>query len=350
MTPLYQHFALRDFVQDDAFRQWVFQPTEQNRIFWHTFQLKHPEQQAVIEEAVSVLLHLNAPYDDLTDRSQQRIWQALEQRFDERQAPGRSRSAWQRLVVWRQRTVWQAAAALAGFLLVVGSVVLYEQSLPKQKRIHTAFGENQRVKLPDGSTVLLNGNSTLAYTDQWTADKAREVWLDGEGFFNVTKEKNEGRRVKFVAHTPGLDITVLGTQFNVNTRRGTTAVTLVEGRVQLVQLHKPLSRVITMKPGQVASVQPAAEAVIVRSEKPQVHTSWINHQFTFDNTPLGDIAQQLRDTYGLEVVFDDSDLASRRFTGNLSNQSIETLLTTLSLTFNLTVQRAGNRISLQLNH
>lgn len=352
MTPFYQHFTLRDFVLDDAFRQWVFQPNEQNKLFWRTFQLQHSEQQTVIDEAVSLLLHLNAPYDELTDNSQQRIWQTLEQRFDERQTPEdntRSRLTWQHLTVWRQRRIWQAAASLAGLLLVVGSV-LYEQSLPKQKRIHATFGENQSVTLPDGSTVLLNGNSTLTYTDQWATDNAREVWLDGEGFFKVTKQENKGRRVKFVTHTSGLDITVLGTQFNVNTRRGTTAVTLLEGRVQLRQPNKPSSRVIAMRPGQVASVRPTLETVDLREEKPQVHTAWVNHQFMFDNTPLGDIAQQLRDTFGLDVVFDDSILANRRFTGNLSNQSIETLLTTLSLTFDLTVQRTGNRISLRLNH
>ena len=351
MAKPYQHFTLRDFVLDDTFRRWVFQPNEENMTFWHTFMLKYPEQQAVVDEAASLLLHLNARYDDLTDASHQRIQQVIERAFDERhsgEAIVRPLSGWQRFVAARPNFIWQIAASLTGLLLIAGGVIYY-QLLPKQKRIHTAFGENRSVTLPDGSTVLLNGNSTLTYTDRWTSDGPREVWLDGEGFFKVTKKKNLGGRVKFVTHTPGLDITVLGTQFNVNTRRGNTAVTLVEGRVQLTKPDGHTSRIIEMKPGQFASTHPNIENVAVRDEKPQLHTSWVDHQFVFDDTSLNDIAQQLQDTYGLEVVFEDNDLANRRFTGNLSNQSIETLLTTLSLTFDLTARRTGNRISLRYN-
>jgi ferric-dicitrate binding protein FerR (iron transport regulator) len=351
MAQPYQQFTLRDFVLDDAFRRWVFQPDEENMTFWHTFMLKHPEQQAVIDEAASLLLHLNAHYDDLADASQQRIWHVLENAFDQRQstvANVRPLSGWQQFRRKYPNFYWQIAASLTGLLLITGGVVYY-RLLPRQQSIHTAFGENRSVTLPDGSTVLLNGNSTLTYTDRWTADVPREVWLDGEGFFKVTKKQSLVSRIKFITHTPSLDITVLGTQFNVNTRRGNTAVMLVEGRVQLSKPDEHTGRVIEMKPGQFASAQSNIEKVAVREEKIQVHTSWVNHQFAFDNTSLGDIAQQLHDTYGLDIVFEDNDLANRRFTGNLSNQSVETLLTTLSLTFDLTVQRSGNRISLRHN-
>lgn len=351
MAQSYQQFTLRDFVLDDAFRRWVFQPDEENMTYWHTFMLKHPEKQATIDEAASLLLHLNARYDDLTDASQQRIQQVIERAFDERQSVVtvvQPRSGWQRFIGHRPNRFWQVAASITGLLLLAGGVMYY-QLLPNQTKIHTAFGENRRVTLPDGSTVLLNGNSTLTYTDNWTNDEAREVWLDGEGFFYVTKKKKENSRLKFITHTPSLDITVLGTQFNVNTRRGNTAVTLVEGRVQLSKPDEETGRVIDMKPGQFAVAHSRIEKVDVRDEKPQRHTSWIDHQFVFDNTSLSDIAQQLQDTYGLEIVFEDSDLANRRFTGNLSNQSVETLLTTLSLTFDLTAHRNGNRISLRHN-
>ncbi|AKD54652.1 FecR family protein [Spirosoma radiotolerans] len=349
--PDYSQYSLHDFVLDDSFRQWVFEPDEQRMTFWHGIMLRHPEQQGLIDEAASLLLHLHARYDDLTDASQQRIWQVLDQAFDNQKAtsiPVRPLTVWQRFTTGRTAFGWQTAASLTGLLLLAGGLVYY-QLMPRQMRIHTAFGENRSVTLPDGSRVLLNGNTTLTYTDRWNDNQSREVWLDGEGFFTVTKKKSPSGRIKFVTHTPGLDITVLGTQFNVNTRRGNTAVTLIEGRVQLSKPNEPSGRVIDMKPGQFAASQPNIETVVVKPEKPQLHTSWVEHQFAFDDTPLSDIAQQLRDTYGLEVVFEDSDLASRRFTGNLSDQSIETLLTTLSLTFDLTVQRNGDRIRLRHN-
>ncbi|GAB3780956.1 hypothetical protein GCM10028818_34110 [Spirosoma horti] len=347
--PDYSQYSLHDFVLDDSFRQWVFEPNEQRMTFWHSVMLRHPEQRGLIDEAASLLLHLHARYDDLTDASQQRIWQVLDRAFDEHKATTaivRPLSIWQRFTTGRSG--WQLVASLTGLLLIAAGLIYY-QLMPRQMRIHTAFGENRSVTLPDGSRVLLNGNTTLTYTDRWNDNQSREVWLDGEGFFTVTKKKSLTGRIKFVTHTPGLDITVLGTQFNVNTRRGNTAVTLIEGRVQLSKPNEPSGRIIDMKPGQFATSQPNIETVAVKTEKPRLHTSWVEHQFVFENTALNDIAQQLYDTYGLEVVFEDGDLANRRFTGNLSNQSIETLLTTLSLTFDLSVQRNGDRISLRHN-
>lgn len=346
----YHEFSSRDFVLDEAFREWVFQPNEQNMTFWHTFMLSNPAQQAAIDEAASLLLHLRASYDDLTSASQQRIWQVLEQAVS---APPVNTTIHGLPVYRRSGFMWRIAASFTALLLLAGASVWYSQQVHKQ-HIHTQFGENRTVTLPDGSTVLLNGNSTLSFRDDWDADQNREVWLDGEAYFKVTKKQRAGSPtpspIKFITHTPTLDITVLGTQFNVNTRRGATAVMLVEGRVQL---NKPgqnqPNRVIEMKPGQFASAQPNIEKVAIRTEKSQLHTSWTQHEFVFENTALSDITQQLRDTYGIDITLEDAELGNRRFTGNLSNQSTETLLTTLALTFDLNVAHDGDRIILQHN-
>ncbi len=352
MTNPYHAFTVRDFVLDDAFRRWVYQPDEQNMTRWHTFMLTNPTQQATIDEAASLLLHLRARYDDLTEASQQRIGQVLTEAALAA-LPDRSQPAGHPIIVrplWqRQGFGWRVAACVAALVLMAGATVWFVW-IPHQQQVHTAFGENRTVTLPDGSTVLLNGNSTLTFVNPWRDNESRAVWLDGEGFFKVTKQQRSGNPVKFVTHTPGLDITVLGTQFNVNTRRGNTDVTLVEGRVQLAKPGKTDLRHITeMKPGQVASARANIGQVAVRTENARLHTAWTHHTFVFDNTRLSDIARQLGDTYGLDIVFDDLDLANQHFTGNLTNHSTETLLTTLAITFDLTIHRDGNRVILQRN-
>lgn len=345
--PDYTQFTVSELVLNDAFRQWVFQPDEQSMTFWHTFMLSHPGQQTTIDEAASILLHLRVKYDDLTEASQQRIGQLLAQAAREKLTDTPVRPLHGRRWLGLSR---QVAASLTGLLLLAGGVVWYSQQ-PHEQRIHTAFGETRSVTLPDGSTVLLNGNSTLTFADRWADDdnQARQVWIDGEGYFRVTKKRfTTGALVKFVTHTPTLDILVLGTQFNVNTRRGSTAVMLIEGRVLLNRPGKTgPGRITEIKPGQLASTQPDIDQVTVRTEKPQLHTAWTQHEFMFENTTLGEIARQLHDTYGLTVVLENADLASRRFTGNLTDQSVETLLTTLSLTFDLEVQRDSNRVVLR---
>lgn len=345
--PDYNQFTVNEFVLDNSFRCWVFQPDEQTMSFWHSYLLTNPEQRGDIEAASSLLLHLRSRHDDLPRASRERIWQVLQTAHDQQTWPGtrrqKSRSFANRRFGYPARS-WVMAASLAGLLLLAGGGWFVWNSQPEE--IHTNYGERRIVTLPDGSRVQLNGNSTLRYTNNWE-DQNREVWLTGEAFFVVTKRHSPTGRLKFVTHTPDLDISVLGTRFNVNTHRGNTAVTLLEGRVQLSKPDAPSGRIIEMKPGQFAATQPNIEQVEIRTEKPQLHTAWVSNQFIFEDTPLREIARQLQDTYGLDVVFEDNELANRRFTGNLSSQSVETLLTTLSLTFQLTVQRTGNTVSLR---
>jgi transmembrane sensor len=336
----YAQFTLRDFVLDESFRRWVLQPDEATMSFWHTFMLRYPNQQTVVDEAASLLLHLRANYDDLTEASYERIWTILEQAHDERLVPVIALS---KQSGWRQFGSWKVAAVMAG---IMGTLVTgwYVRERQHQHSEHTAFGETRTLVLPDGSTVQLNGNSTLTFRDDWVTDQPREVWLEGEGFFKVTKKIVAGQRVKFITHTPGLDVKVLGTQFNVNSRRGQTDVTLVEGKVELIRPGDTKARVLELKPGQVASARPGIAQVALQETTPEIQTAWTKKQFIFDKTPLRTVGQQLNDSYGLTLVFDDEALADRQFTGNLSSQDLETLLTTLAATFDLTVERDSNTV------
>lgn len=353
LPPDYAQFTVRDFVLDESFRRWVLQPNEATMEFWHTFMLRHPEQQTVVDEAASLVLHLRANYDDLTDASYERIWGILEQAHTDRFTPVIALNSHRagvpvgtRLSNWPNR--WRVAASAVGLLgtLATGWYV-YQQQRTQKHVEHTAFGEMRTCTLPDGSTVQLNGNSTLTYRDDWTDDQPREVWLDGEGFFVVAKRAVAGKRIKFITHTPGLDVQVLGTQFNVNTRRGQTDVTLVEGKVQLVRPGDTKARVLELKPGQVAKAQPGIEQVTLLKTAPETQTAWTQHQFVFDNTTLREIGQQLSDSHGLTLIFDSETLADRRFTGNLSSQDLETLLLTLTASFGLTMERDSNTVYLR---
>ncbi len=349
-TPDYSHYSINEFVLDDSFRRWVFQPDEQTMSFWHTYMLSHPEQQTDIDQASSILLHLRIRHHDLTDASRERIWQVLDlahtnQSLPSEQRPERSQPFLKRFINYPFRS-WQMAASLTGLLLLAGGGWAWRHHWSRQE-IHTNYGEIRAVTLPDGSLVRLNGNSTLTYPNDWADTDDREVWLEGEAFFKVAKKQAADGRLKFVTHTPNLDISVLGTQFNVNTRRGDTQVVLAEGKIELTKPNDRRARVIMMKPGDLATAQAGIEQVAVRTAKPQLHTAWTKQQFAFDNTSLQDIAQQLNDTWGVTLIFEDNALAERRFTGNLSSQDLETLITTLATTFDLQADQNGDRIYLR---
>ncbi|MBK8505327.1 MAG: FecR domain-containing protein [Saprospiraceae bacterium] len=103
--------------------------------------------------------------------------------------------------------------------------------------IYTAgFGERQKIVLPDGSAVDLNANSSLRLGSQWV-EGIQEVWLEGEAYFEV--EKNLSKGVKFTVHTNGPDVEVVGTHFNVDSRKEETRIYLEEGKVCLILKSHP---------------------------------------------------------------------------------------------------------------
>lgn len=346
--PDYAQYSINDFVLDDSFRQWVFHPDEQSMSFWNTFLLRNPHQQLIVNDASSILLHLRIQHDDLPEASRERIWQVLAAAHD-RISPVQPEKQSSPFLKWKISYPfrnWQVAASVTGLLLLAGGGWAFRHVWNRQE-IHTRYGEVTTVTLPDGSSVRLNGNSTLTYPAKWLENDDREVWVEGEAFFNVSKKQTATGRLKFITHTPNLDISVLGTQFNVNTRRGNTLVLLAEGKVELSKPDDQKAGVILMKPGDLATAQVGIEQVEVRPAKPQLHTAWVRQQFAFDNAPLRDIAQQLTDTWGISLIFEDKNLADRRFTGNLSSQDLETLITTLSTTFDVQADREGDRIYLR---
>src|SRR5690606_15777064 len=99
----------------------------------------------------------------------------------------------------------------------------------------TGYGETRKINLPDGSLVVLNANSELKYESNWQQAPMREVWLQGEAFFEVVKTTEEKQ---FIVHTGSLDVEVLGTQFNVHNRHQKVQVVLSSGKVKLQPLER----------------------------------------------------------------------------------------------------------------
>jgi ferric-dicitrate binding protein FerR (iron transport regulator) len=91
-------------------------------------------------------------------------------------------------------------------------------------------GSVKKLLLSDGTVVWLNARSTLRYPDTFGGKQQREVYLEGEAYFDIKKDEAH----PFLVHTPGLTTHVLGTQFNVKAYQPRKAeVTLIEGKVML---------------------------------------------------------------------------------------------------------------------
>lgn len=241
---------------------------------------------------------------------------------------------------WRR---WAAAAALAGAVAGSGWLFYAHRALAPVE-IATNYGQTQLLHLPDGSLVTLNGHSKLRYAAQWTTDKPREVWLDGEGYFAVQHQANNQR---FVVHTQaGFSVEVLGTKFTVNRRRDQARVVLLSGKVR-VDFDNPKQADVLMKPGELVEIHDAQPTVVVhRAVHTAPYAAWKDAQLVLDETTIAEMANRLHDTYGIEVVVQTPKLNQRKVTGTIPVRDLDVLLLALEEAFHLKATRAGNRITL----
>ncbi|HXB09381.1 MAG TPA: FecR domain-containing protein [Puia sp.] len=213
---------------------------------------------------------------------------------------------------------------------------------PQYANERTGYGEMKTIVLPDSSVVILNSNSSLRIPEQWTEAAGRQVWLEGEAYFQVQKQPATVR--KFVVHTRQVDVEVLGTKFNVNTRRQRAVVSLEEGKVRL-SVHGGDSAVLekraamVMRPGQVFVVNATQEPRINDDKAVAARSGWTRHEFHFDSTTLVEVAHLIEDTYGYKMQMADSAVMSRfMISGDVRVQNVEEMARVLEASSGYTVR------------
>lgn len=242
-------------------------------------------------------------------------------------------------------TWYRMAAVWAGLLLVSAACFVYFGYWNDTVTVQTVYGEITEVTLPDGSTATLNANSILRYTESWGEDNDREVWLEGEAFFSVVHTRNHQR---FRVYASGLGVEVLGTEFNVNNRRGGTEVVLHSGKVKLVVDQDEPGSATVMKPGELASYTESDRRLTKKVVNPQRYSHWRQQELVLDNTSLGEVAQSLEGYYGFDIIIPNDSLRNSKLTATtkLSLKDAELILTTISEIYGIEVQRDGDKITL----
>jgi transmembrane sensor len=235
---------------------------------------------------------------------------------------------------YRWLTPLKVAAMVAG---IAALAYLYHRT--NNTVYHTEYGEIRTVTLPDQSVVTLNGNSTLRYSR--TSD--REVWIEGEAFFNV---KSSGNPRPFLVHTASnMEVQVLGTSFNLVDRHGRTQVVLNTGKVRLIS--EKTKEAVVLKPGDLVEYKQQVHVVTKNNTDTRVYSSWKQDNLQFENVSFAELAQLLEDTYGVKVEIRDSSLLQQRFTGTIPNRKMDVLLNGLSQLFHLKIVQNNNEVIIE---
>jgi ferric-dicitrate binding protein FerR (iron transport regulator) len=227
-------------------------------------------------------------------------------------------------------------------LIMLAAGFLFEDFL-LYRTSTTAYGEIKTFRLEDGSQVTLNAHSSLRVPRFGFGKMSREVYLAGEGEFIV---KHTPDHQRFLVHTPGkVEVEVLGTEFIVDSRSSATRVVLSKGKVQL-NLQHMADKPIAMQPGDVVKVDTQGKFSITSSQPIEEYAAWKDRRFVFDNTPVREIAQRIRDIYGTEIIIPDQALASRTITGTYKADDAQELLYVLSKILDVQLSRRGEKIIL----
>nr|WP_121271918.1 FecR family protein [Pedobacter schmidteae] len=194
-----------------------------------------------------------------------------------------------------------ASEAGVSISMAQGGQLIYEiKDQAKRDRyaintLSTARGETYQVHLPDGTLVWLNAGSTLKYPASFNASKERNIELTGEAYFEVAKDKMHPFKVK----SPGQEIEVLGTHFNMNAYADEASVktTLLEGSVKV--LSGSSSTII--EPGQQASSK--GQKISVDEVNVNTVIDWKNGLFRFKNEALPSILRKVARWYDVEISY-----------------------------------------------
>ncbi len=165
--------------------------------------------------------------------------------------------------------------------------------------IVTPRGGQYQVVLADGSKIWINAASSLRFPTAFTGTE-REVELTGEAYFEVAENKN----MPFIVKNKGVEVKVLGTNFNVNAYNDEPGikVTLVEGSVRVAQPDTHYSQLI--EPGQAAVISRSGSSNIkVETADVGEATAWKNGLFVFNNTNIQSVMRQITRWYDTEVTY-----------------------------------------------
>ena len=354
----YKNFSTEDFVQDKRFRQWVLQPDKASNIFWHAFLSANPEKLTAVKQAKAIVLGMQFPELDLSETDIAQMWDNIKQTNLSGQpadAPSRQDMPLNPIAMvehkarkqarWSHSHVLKIAASFVGILLLSAIGYFYFWNGTQYHTYQAAYNETRTIVLPDSSVITLNANTTLKVPEQWEAGVPREVWLQGEAFFEIEKQMSrvaahEGSNRKFLVHTDNLKIEVLGTTFNVNARRNKTQVVLNTGSVKLIGKYREL----TMEPGELAELSVEKQDFVKKVVNPGPYSSWKENKLICNGTTLREIVEVMEDRFGVKVTLKEPHLAEIEASGTIPLDDIAVFIAVLQKSIGLDIAQQGDQI------
>ena len=209
--------------------------------------------------------------------------------------------------------------------------------------LRTPRGGGYNLNLSDGTEVWLNAGSSLRFPVSFT-DSTRRVYLEGEGYFEVSHNGNP-----FIVSTEDMDVRVLGTSFNVSAYSDESEIvtTLVEGKVRIDYTGNRESRIESkvLTPNKQALLNRYLAEIKIEEVNIDHYTSWMQGKLEFSNESLDMVLKRLARWYDFEYEFENNQARDYHFSGRINNtENISTILEMLEMTTDVKFDIKKNKI------
>ena len=292
----------------------------------------------------------------------QSAWEKHRQKVNDRKMDVACDEVWDKISVqlefekkhkaFRLHTYFQRyAAAAVIFILLGGSILYYSKNDSIQEKLvmvaqaktlfQTTNDQIRLVILPDGSHIQMNRGTKFSYGTHAFNRKQREVWLEGEAFFEVAKNKEK----PFIIHTGAMQTTVRGTSFNVKAypQLNENIVSVRSGKVEVNDATHTFGLLTHNK--QLTYNTSTKNSLISESNREDA-AGWTKGRLVL-NGGIEELSQRLRQQFGVEVSFEKNALANERLTGTFDKTSkLTDVLTTIGAIYNIRYTIKNNHVTI----
>ncbi|MRI02228.1 DUF4974 domain-containing protein [Kriegella sp. EG-1] len=378
----YSNFSEDDFVSDSYFQKWILNPDQSTNDFWTKWTYKNPEKKDIIASAASFIRLLNTQdSNELSKNEFDEMWKVINL---ERKNSGKKDSIIRKNRSKSFNFFLKVAAIFIGVMvisiagyrfmrtdsskdipsIVDGEIILkledgtvqiindnvteiiknsdgekvvsqkentliYEGEITKGRskisynELEVPYGKKFKLKLSDGTQVVLNSGSKLRYPVVFLAGKSRDVYLEGEAYFSVEKFNNQ----TFNVITNQMNTRVYGTKFNVSSyeNENNTSTVLLEGSVGVYKTKDADdSEIVKIEPGYRANLE--NDAITIDKVNVAKYIAWTNHELLFIDDEFEVIIKELERHFNLNIINNIERINKKRYTGTFTTETINQIL------------------------
>lgn len=316
---------IEELIKDKSFLHWVKKSNQEDMSKWDSWSKDNPDRKELLDDAKAIVDGFSFKKESISKDQVNDSWKNFSAKIQKDTSPKRTK-----VFSLPSQVLKYAAIFLIGIASFFGINNWMTSSTPELIVFQTSPTATNSFQLPDGSTLILNTNSKATFYDNFLTQKNRTIQLEGEGYFDV--EKQEAGKT-FQVKTKDISVNVVGTAFNINSKRKTPIVSLVEGKVNLIKGDfdkKELSA------GQTAKYNYSTNQFEILNNRTEYWKSWTQQKWSFGNeTSIQEIMERIEETFGLKCTIKDPKILSKKASGDVSVENKEILFEALSVLLDL---------------